>query len=189
MTHLTRWDEAHGVEQWLQGLAGRYGLPVWSHSREASLPFPHALSTKTESLLLSMMKQPQISHLFQRPDEQPPPSLLRPQSQIHRLPRPALPHTQNQLPVCVRACARSAAQTQQVTLSLSQTVVLREVCRNSAPPKSWQLPQKQWGNVWRECETLLASQDENRDQDCSQRAKGALVVHVSTGPTGLTSDS
>lgn len=49
----------------------------------------------------------------------------------------------NFLSVCV-----CAARTQQVTLSLSQTVVLCEVCRNAAPPKSWQLPQKQWGNVW-----------------------------------------
>lgn len=102
--------------------------------------------SKTESLLLSMMKQPLISHLFQKLDERHPPSDRTARfTGFHGLLSVSLPHVQIQLPVCVCVCA---ARTQQVTLSLSQTVVLCEVCRNAAPPKSWQLPQKQWGNVW-----------------------------------------
>lgn len=105
---------------------------------------------KTESLLLSMMKQPQISHLFQKLDERPTPPprpTAQPDSQAAMACSQFLSPTFkfNFLSVCVCVCA---ARTQQVTLSLSQTVVLCEVCRNAAPPKSWQLPQKQWGNVW-----------------------------------------
>lgn len=151
MTPLTRWAEMHGAaDRWMQRSPRWHGLPVWNHSRDSSSLHNRARrNAKTESLLLSMMKQPQISHLFQKLDERHPP--VRPHSQIHRLPWPALsfspPHSNSTSCLCVCVCV-CAARTQQVTLSLSQTVVLCEVCRNAAPPKSWQLPQKQWGNVW-----------------------------------------
>lgn len=97
-------------------------------------------NTNTEPLWLSLIKRPQISHLFQKPDECPPQPPVR-QSSSDRTAsfQLSLPHNSNS----TSCLSVRAARTQQVTLSLSQTAVLCEVCRNAAPPKSWQLPQKQ----------------------------------------------
>lgn len=121
------------------------------------------------------------SNLSFVPETQWAPSPLRPHSQIHRLPWPVLSfstrHSNSTSCLCVRLCV-CAARTQQVTLSLSQTVVLWEVCRNAAPPKSWQLPQKQWGNVWSETEPFTASERTKAgDQDCRQMG---LIILLST---------
>lgn len=95
--------------------------------------------TNTELLLVSMMTQPQISHLFQKPDD--PPLHAPPTSHPDSPPQDRTVSSQIVSPTFKFNFL--SGRTQQVTLSLSQTVVLCEVCRNAAPPKSRQLPQKQ----------------------------------------------